>query len=147
MKTGISILLLTIALIFTSCSTTKKVADTPLYGTLWELEYLSGPRIAFQGLYPDRKPQITFMEETGRVQGTSSCNGYSAPFTVKGKEISFGEPGPTTLMFCGQGEKFFLNTIKKIDAYKIDEDGKLVLLMDGVAMMRFKAMKTEGQSN
>ena len=147
MKTGISILFLTITLIFTSCSTTKKVADNPLYGTLWKLEYLSGPRIAFQGLYPDRKPQITFMEETGRVQGTNSCNGYSAPFTVKGKEISFGEPGPTTLMFCGQGEKFFLNTIQKIDAYKIDEDGKLVLLMGGAAMMRFKAIKTEGQSN
>ncbi|WP_289062615.1 META domain-containing protein [uncultured Zobellia sp.] len=147
MKTGISILFLTITLIFTSCSTTKKVADNALYGTLWELEYLSGPRIAFQGLYPDRQPKITFMEDTGRVQGTNSCNGYSAPFAVKDNEISFGEPGPTTLMFCGQGEKFFLNTIQKIDAYKIDEDGKLALLMGGAAMMRFKAIKTEGQSN
>ncbi len=26
----------------------------------WELNHISGPRIAFDGLYPDKKPQITF---------------------------------------------------------------------------------------
>src|SRR5690554_7428111 len=30
-----------------------------LNGT-WELDYISGPRIAFDGLFPNRKPEITF---------------------------------------------------------------------------------------
>ncbi|CAM4336032.1 META domain-containing protein [Zobellia roscoffensis] len=138
MKTPTALFIAFLTIILSSCSSTKKTVDNKLYGTLWELEYLSGPRIAFQGLYPDRKPQITFVEETGRAEGTNSCNGYSAPFTIDGNKLSFGEPGPTTLMFCGQGEAFFVNTMKKITAYTIDKDGKLNLFMDDVPMMRFK---------
>lgn len=33
--------------------------EQALSGT-WELDYISGPRIAFQGLYPNEKPSITF---------------------------------------------------------------------------------------
>jgi len=41
------------------------------------------------------------------------------------------------MMYCGEGEKFFVNTIKKVNRYKIDADGKLNLMMDDVPMMRF----------
>lgn len=125
-------------LFFTSCSPTKNITNESLFNTAWELEYLSGPRIAFDGLYPDKKPQITFNQSSQKVEGNSSCNGYSADYTLDGNNISFGEPGPTTMMYCGEGEKFFLNTIKKVNKYKIDEDGQLNLLIDDVPMMRFK---------
>lgn len=69
---------MTIALIFSSCATSKTADNTNISGKTWELEYLSGPRIAFAGLYPDKKPQITFSDSTKRVEGTNSCNGYSA---------------------------------------------------------------------
>ncbi|SIS70049.1 Heat shock protein HslJ [Zobellia uliginosa] len=141
MKTTTSLCLLLLALVLGSCSSTKKAADTPLFSSAWELEYLSGPRIAFSGLYPNRKPVIRFNQENSRVEGDNSCNGYSADFTLDGKQISFGEPGPTTMMFCGQGEGFFLNTMKKINGYQIDADGKLELLMNEVPMMRFKPKK------
>ncbi|MUH34425.1 META domain-containing protein [Zobellia amurskyensis] len=130
--------LLVLSIVLTSCTSTKKTTDHKLYDTVWELEYLSGPRIAFSGLYPNRKPVISFNKERSRVEGNNSCNGYSADFTLNGKQISFGEPGPTTMMFCGQGEAFFVNTMKKITAYTIDEDGKLNLFLDDVPMMRFK---------
>ena len=116
-------------------------ATSPMTDTLsgsWELEYLSGPRIAFQGLFPDKKPWITFNQTTRKVEGNSSCNGYAAKYTSEGNHISFGEPDPTTMMYCGEGENFFLNTMKKVNQYTIDADGKLNLMMDEVPMMRFK---------
>lgn len=131
-----------ILLITVSCA--KKDTAEQLYGTTWELEYISGPRIAFEGLFPDKKPQLTFNKETNKATGNNGCNGYAAEFTL-GEEnaISFGEPGPTTMMYCGQGEQEFLKTIKKINKYSFDEDGKLNLLMDDVTMMRFKKVTTE----
>lgn len=125
-------------LFFASCSSTKNTTNENLYNTTWELEYLSGPRIAFDGLFPDKKPQITFNKTTQKVEGNNGCNGYAADYSLDGNNISFGEPGPTTMMYCGEGEKFFLNTIKKVNKYKIDEDGKLNLMIDEVPMMRFK---------
>ncbi|MEE4000982.1 META domain-containing protein [Tenacibaculum sp. FZY0031] len=131
-----------ILLITVSCA--KKDTAEQLYGTTWELEYISGPRIAFEGLFPDKKPQLTFDKETNKATGNNGCNGYTAEFTL-GEEnaISFGEPGPTTMMYCGQGEQEFLKTIKKINKYSFDIEGKLNLLMDDVTMMRFKKVTTE----
>ncbi|SHJ36644.1 META domain-containing protein [Pseudozobellia thermophila] len=147
MKTYTSLCILLLVLVFASCSSTQKATDNTLFSSAWELEYLSGPRIAFSGLYPDRKPAIRFNPQNSRVEGNNSCNGYSADFTLDGNQISFGEPGPTTMMFCGQGEGFFLNTMKKITAYRIDADGKLELLMDEVPMMRFKPMEDSPKAN
>ena len=121
-----------------SCSSSKITTNTGLFDTSWELEYLSGPKIAFEGLYPDRKPKITFDSNTKRVTGTSGCNGYSADYNMNENQIAFGEPGPSTMMYCGEGETFFLNTIKKVNSYKIDEDGKLNLMMNDIIIMRFK---------
>ncbi|RSK41347.1 META domain-containing protein [Mangrovimonas spongiae] len=130
LKTVIVTLLL--CLVF-SCNSNKET----LYGSTWELEYISGPRIAFNGLYPNKKPQITFNKDSQKVEGNNSCNGYSAEYTIDGNTISFGEPGPTTMMFCGQGEKVFLTTIKKINSYSFDANGKLNLMIDDITMMRF----------
>lgn len=138
MKTPKILFLFILASIIGACSSTKKISNDTLFNTTWELEYLSGPRIAFDGLYPDKKPKITFNKTTNKVEGNNSCNGYSADYTLNGNNISFGEPGPTTMMYCGEGETFFLNTIKKINSYTIDADGKLNLMLDNSSMMRFK---------
>lgn len=120
-----------------SCISSKSNAEA-LYGPTWELDYITGPKIAFEGLFPNKKPQITFDKESGKVSGTDSCNGYSADFELDGSSISFGEPGPTTMMFCGGSERQFLEMMKKIDGFSFDGDGKLNLLMGEVPMMRFK---------
>lgn len=136
MKNLTTFLYAIILLVLTACNTQK--TEEKLFGITWELEYISGPRISFEGLFPDKKPQITINKETMRVEGNNGCNGYSSNVTVNDNNISFGEPGPTTLMYCGEGETFFLNTIKKVNKFHIDEDGKLNLTIDEVPMMRFK---------
>ncbi|HLT53233.1 MAG TPA: META domain-containing protein [Flavobacteriaceae bacterium] len=134
MKTLFALIISTILLV--SCNSSK--SNETLYGATWELEYISGPKIAFDALFDAKTPQLEFNKETLQVIGNSGCNGFSAPFTTEGNTLSFGEPGPATLMYCGEGEPFFKNTIKKINAFKIDEDGKLLLMQDDIMLMRFK---------
>lgn len=119
-----------------NCNDTNS-GEAALYGPTWELEYITGARIAFQGLYPNNKPRLSFDQETKRVTGTDSCNGYSADFVVEGNTLSFGEPGPTTMMFCGGSERQFLEMMKKVDGFALT-DGKLNLLMGELPVMRFK---------
>ncbi|MCD0470458.1 META domain-containing protein [Flavobacterium sp. JAS] len=140
MKNYILLFVAVLALSFNSCCTTKGTANaSALYNTSWELEYISGPRIAFGGLFPDKKPFIKFDQSKNEVSGNAGCNGYSAPYTLKGNSLTFGEQGPTTMMYCeGGGEQTFTQTIRTIDSYSIDKDGKLNLLVKDVPMMRFK---------
>ena len=127
-----------LVMVIGSCTSTKNASNNDLYNSLWELEYISGTRIAFNGLYPDRKPVISFNKATGKITGNNSCNGYSADFTIKGDNIDIGEPGPTTMMFCGDGEQQFLKMMKKINTIGMDREGKLNLMSGEIPMMRFK---------
>ena len=138
MKTKSTLIIALFAFIVTSCATNKNINNDKLYNTIWELEYISGPRITFNGLYPDKKPKITFDKVTRKVTGNNSCNGYSADYTLDNDSISFGVSGPTTMMFCGEGETVFMSMIKKINKYSFDQDGKLNLMLNNVSMMRFK---------
>ncbi|WP_149277025.1 META domain-containing protein [Pareuzebyella sediminis] len=125
------------ALVFFSCKSTQEIKGDGLIGPTWELEYLSGPRIAFQGLFRERKPKISFQKDTKKVEGNAGCNGYTTDYKLNGRSISFSQPGPTTRMYCGEGEKHFLNAMRKVDGYNIDENGKLNLLAGPVPMLRF----------
>ena len=143
MKKSIVLLAVITGIIFSACSAKKEANKKELFDTTWELEYITGSRIAFDGLYPEKKPQISFNKETSMVQGTNSCNGYSAKYTLDGNAISFGEPGPTTMMFCeGGGDKAFLNMMKKATSFSTEGD-KLTLLSADLPVMRFKKIITE----
>jgi heat shock protein HslJ len=105
-----------------------------LTGT-WELEYITGPRIAFEGLYPEKKPTL-IIDGSLDYKGNTSCNGMGGKFTVKANSIKFNSP-ITTMMACpGAGEQTFLKTLDMIDGWAVD-GGKLVLKGKGVDMMRF----------
>jgi len=136
----ISVILLFSAVLLAESCDGPKSSEEMLFGPTWELEYISGPRIAFHGLFPNKKPQIAFNKESGEVFGTDSCNGYTADYKLEGNSISFGDPGPTTMMFCGGSERQFLEMMKKIDGYAV-EDGKLNLLIGEIPMMRFKKVE------
>ena len=122
-----------------SCDTPKSNEEA-LYGHSWELEYISGPRIAFDALFPEKKPYLNFDKDSGKVTGSDSCNGYSANFELSENSIVFGNPNPTTMMFCGGSERHFLEMMKKIDGYSF-KGGKLNLLVNEIPMMRFKKVK------
>lgn len=105
---------------------------------VWEMNYISGLRIAFEGLYPGKKPSISFDLATGEISGNTSCNAFSAPFKMDGMNIKFGD-GRSTLMACeGNGERAFLDMLKKVDGYSLSDDNKTINFLTGdVAVMRF----------
>ena len=118
--------------------------SSKLDGT-WELNYISGSRIAFEGLYPDKKPQITFNLPANELGGNTSCNGFSSKITIDGNKITIAEPFAKTMIFCeGGGEAIFLNMLKKVNKYAVT-DGNLKILtfmIDDVAVMRFTRKAT-----
>jgi len=108
----------------------------PLNGK-WELNYISGPRIAFEGLYPDKKPTITFNTADTSFNGNSSCNNFRGKLDADASAIHFPEAMVITRMMCpGEGENVFINTLKKINKYAV-QDSTLTLIMGDIAMMRF----------
>ena len=127
-------------LAFVSCNSVKnnKSQMTSLQGS-WELNYITGPRIAFQGLYPDEKPTIMFDLKADLVSGGTSCNRYSGKPNVDGNKINFKNDMALTRMYCpGDGESVYLATLQKIDSYAVSKDGKtLSFMMGDIAMMRF----------
>ncbi len=71
--------------------TAVEVAVARLEGN-WELNYISGARIAFDGLYPDKKPTMRFELGLSLISGNTSCNGYSSKYTMNGNTIKFAPP-------------------------------------------------------
>lgn len=117
----------------------KKDVISKLKGT-WELTYITGPRIAFEGLYPNKKPNINFNTKENVVSGNNSCNSYTGKLEVKENKIDFTGPMVSTKMMCldGQGEQVFMNTLSKVTSYTISDDGKTLNLISGdIETMRF----------
>lgn len=132
---------------FTSCQSTKPVSKTnaTLEGT-WQLNYITGPRIAFDGLYPTKKPTINFDLKSSKVSGNNGCNQYFGALLLDGNKINFKEAkmGMTMMACQGAGETTYMKTLEKIDSYSISEDGKtLNFIMGDTAMMRFEKVAAE----
>ncbi|WP_027376519.1 META domain-containing protein [Kaistella palustris] len=126
-----------VSLFMVSCTANQMDKNQKLYHDTWELEYITGPRITFEGLFPDEKPAISFNKNTGTVTGTTGCNGYSTTYTLNGTSISFAQPGITTMRYCGDGEVVFLKTMQQITNFRLETDGKLTLLINDIPAMRF----------
>lgn len=138
-------LLMVSFLMLAGCNSSKKLSTnsnaSKLRGT-WQLNYITGPRIAFEGLYPGVKPTITFDVSGKRVSGNTSCNSFSGVFETDGTKIGFKEPLATTKMACpGEGESIFMRSLEKINSYDVTAGYTLSLLTDGVASMRFTKVK------
>ena len=125
-----------------ACNSTKKTSGnmtdiSALNGT-WELNYITGPRIAFDGLYPEKKPTITFDVSISKVMGNTSCNNFNGKLNVTGNKINFNDPMAMTRMMCqGQGETTFMETLKKVDSWTVTDGNTLNLIMGDIAIMRF----------
>lgn len=115
-----------------------QMADSRLTGS-WELTYLSGRRIAFEGLYPGKKPWITIDADSNQINGSTSCNNFSGKFKSKGSKIDFTGPLAMTMMACpGEGESVFVESLKKITTYAVSDNGVLSFFVNDVEMMRFR---------
>lgn len=131
-----------LCLTFLACNSTQSTMKTTasLEGT-WELNYITGPRIAFDGLYPDKKPTIIFDLKENKVAGNNSCNQYFGTLKVDGNKINFKDAkmGMTMVTCPGEGENVYMKTLEKVDSYSISDDGKtLNFIMGDIAMIRFE---------
>jgi len=129
---------LTIMLSACNCSkkSTAAASTNELQGN-WQLTYISGPKIAFDGLYPDKKPFIKFDLAEQRVSGNNSCNSYTGPLKFTGHTIDFTVPMISTEMACpGSGEQVYMNTLKTANHWSV-EGNVLTLSMGDVAVMKF----------
>lgn len=137
MKNYTLLLICFTTLILNSCTSLKN--SSTLSNETWELEYITGPKIAFDGLFPEKKPQITFNTSKNEVSGTTGCNGFGTKYTLDGQTIKFDENFPMTMRYCeGGGEQVFLKMMKEVNHYYIDAEGKLFLNKGDIPMMRFK---------
>lgn len=104
----------------------------------WELTYISGPRITFEGLYPENKPTLEFDLDEKRVNGVNSCNNYGGDLKVKKDNTIKFEKLFTTMMACeGSGEAVYMENLKKVETFKVD-GSTLSFYMDDVEIMRFE---------
>ncbi len=122
-----------------ACDSAKQESTEALLSKTWLLEDLTNSDERFEVLFPDIIPEIQFDQESGQVVGNSGCNGYQAPYTLDGPGIRFGEPGPSTLMYCGEGENRFRESMRLADQWQVDRTGKLILLQAGQTVLRFRA--------
>lgn len=120
---ALALLLTTILL---SCSTMKKMETSKasdLNGT-WNLVYITGPRITFEGLFPNSKPYLVFDAAQKHVSGNNSCNVINSGYKVVGDSLKFGNM-ISTMKSClnnGNGENVFMQALKNVDRFQIMGD-------------------------
>lgn len=140
----LSLIVVFFYLTVTSCTTTKPVMNTYSLEGTWELNYITGPRIAFDGLYPDKKPTIVFDLKENKISGNNSCNQYFGALILDGSKINFKDAkmGMTMMACGGNGDSVYMDTLAKIESYTITDEGKtLSFLIGNVVMMRFTYQK------
>lgn len=115
---------------------TNGSGSSALNGT-WELNYISGSRIAFEGLYPRKRPTIAFDLPQTTANGNSSCNRYQISFAINDHSIQFKEPASTKMYCEGAGESTFFNILKTVTKYDV-VGNTLHLIMGDIAVMRFE---------
>lgn len=103
----------------------------------WELADIPGARISVAGMYPNKKPVITFDVNDNKFVGNTSCNNFSGLLVVYGNKINFNKAMAMTKMACqGEGELTFIEALKKIDTFTINDDNTLSLNTVGVETLR-----------
>ena len=139
MKKSALIIAVVIGVVLSSCSVMKKDAakqDSSKLAGEWVLTYITGPRITFDGLFPDGKPTMFFDLEINRVSGNNSCNSYGGDLILKNNTIKIEKPFSTMMACQGSGEGTYMEMLKEIETFKVD-DKVLSFYKGDVEVMRF----------
>lgn len=104
--------------------------DQPLLGAEWVVEDIGG-----QGVIDDSHPSLQFLPD-GRLAGNGTCNRILGRYEAQGERLTIS-PAGTTMMACPEAlmtqERRFLDALARVDGYRIDETGALVLTAAGSA--------------
>lgn len=145
MKKLAIVLTLFVTILLSSCSVIKKSSSSTSTSTTttnqdlsgaWVLTYITGPRITFEGLYPEKKPTITFDLEDKRISGNTSCNSYGAGILLDKNKIKIEKPFSTMMACPGNGESTYITTLLKTETFKVNKD-TLSFYTGDIEMMRF----------
>lgn len=101
----------------------------------WELDYLSGPRIALQW---KNQPTLNFNLAENKISGFDGCNRMMGSFTLsENNGIRFSQIAGTMMACPDNNADFFLNQFDKIRRFRI-VNGKLELLSGAGLLIRMK---------
>jgi heat shock protein HslJ len=135
MKKLSSILVLTLVLSFSSCSSVGNLNPLSLLtGNNWMLNTLMGkaldPSKFLSGI-----PSLNFMDG-GKLAGFTGCNNFNGKFDLDGTDIKL-DPGAMTKKACeGGGENDFLSALGQVGNFKVKKD-KLTLMDGAKELMSF----------
>jgi len=119
-----------------------EVSTSAALDATWELNYIRHNKQSFTDLFPDQKPFIKFDTKNNSASGSSGCNSFSCSYSIDDNKMKISENIMTTEMLCIEGmngEKAFLNTLKKVDSYSISSSGNtLYLKKDGITSMKLR---------
>lgn len=107
--------------------------DQPLLGAEWAVEDIGG-----QGVIDDSRPSLQFLPD-GRLAGNATCNRILGSYASQGTQLTLELAG-TTRMACPEAlmaqEARFMVALARVDGYRIDETGALVLTGAAGAVIR-----------
>jgi polar amino acid transport system substrate-binding protein len=106
---------------------TEAAPENPLAGTRWQVTALSDPAVGeFDVVLPGTTLTIAF-NRTGKVNGSSGCNSYSASYLVNGSQLTMTPPtGTNRICETPEGimeqEAAFLALLPTVGGYTIEGD-------------------------
>jgi heat shock protein HslJ len=103
---------------------TETAPTNPLAGTRWQLTAILDAEVGGIGLVPPDMNQTMSFDKTGKVNGSSGCNTYSASYVVSGSQLTMTPPsGTNALCSTPDGimdqEAAFLALLPTIGGYSI----------------------------
>lgn len=115
-----------ICLAMGACSP-KLSSSSPLFGSRWVLQTLSGVPVQTSG--SDKDAHLQFERDGNRVSGTGGCNRVMGSFEADGKKKMQFSPLASTKMACPDlaFEEKFLEELNKTKFYTFAQDGTLQL--------------------
>jgi heat shock protein HslJ len=116
------------------------LVDSPLRGSYWKLVRLSETPV--QVAEKQREPHLIFANYEPRISGSGGCNRLTGSFELDGDKLRLrGMAG--TMMACPTGmeqEQRFLQSIEKVERYRISGSHLEMLDATGAVIARFEAV-------
>jgi len=142
------VLQLLILMLATACAQTEReepLATTgtlQLGGTKWQAEAIDGQQVG-----GSVQSTLEFVA-SDKVAGRGGCNQFGGPALVSGNTVRFG-PLFSTKMACAENaamdqESRYLKALESIGSFRLDEQGRLVLV-DEAGAERVRLAKVEAK--
>ena len=101
--------------------------DNPLAGTRWQVSSFSDPDVGGLELVLPGTTLTMAFDKTGKVNGSSGCNTYSASYLVEGSQLAITPPSSTNIL-CStpegimEQEAAFLAFLPEVGGFAIEGD-------------------------